>query len=114
MQSDPAKSRSVCNKKKIFFSRSAGNTDLNMFRSGQRAMIHAVSQQLALQGGPACLKTLLRFTELPQAGPGPPPSANGLPASHNDSLISATHRHETLATANSPTVDAGPPVSSPL
>ena len=93
---------------------SAGDTDLNMFRSGHRAMIHSVSQPLALRWGPACLKTLLHFTELPQAGLGPPPSANGLPASHNDSLINATRRHETLATANSPTVHAGPLVSSPL
>ena len=99
-----------CGTKKIFFfPRSAGDTDVNMFHSGQRAMIHSVSQPLALHGGPACLKTLLRFTELPQAGLGPPPSANGLPASHNDSLISATHRHEPLATANSPTVHASPP-----
>ena len=104
-----------CGTKKVFFfPRSAGDTDLNIFHSGQRAMIHSVSQPLALHGGPACLKTLLRFTELPQAGLGPPSSANGLPASHNDSLISATHRDETLATANSPTVHASPLVSSPL
>ena len=74
-------------------------------------MTHSVSQPLALHGGPACLKKLLHFKELPQAGLVPPPSANSLPASHNDSLISATHRHETLATANS---HAGPLVSSPL